>query len=765
MAQEHTLMEAPPQLPRYWHFLWMFFMQPVTLHYQLKACGIDNLNITGIAWWRQHKTVGVAYFSYMLRMHFVLMMVSLMAFLWVLLWGEIFHIPLDLRKAAIGVVIGTAAGIAGSVLVGVGFGLAFSMVVGVSLGVSFGGTGSLAVNFAIRVLDDVAVGVASGVSVGGALSVLMGLKWGVEPHASNGLFFCVCFGFVFGAVFGVAFSLAFGVAFLGAYYRLLLYPLELVCQLFVRHRNAQKSSGRFFSPLQYHDLAYLPYPFFAQQIVAIAQTEPRLAQRLIHAANRSAGQKRGGANALGELRAKELTALVADRGFAAIAECRGQWLPGLDNDSPLLTTLAQAARFMLAGVGALSPHISMQHLDAAAKQLQALENQLLTSKEPLARFLPPVLQTWSAVLEATRSEAAAKAQTMLPNPFVTGLPLSPSMAWGQAVFRGREILIEQVETLLADQQNTTSIALIGPRRCGKSSLLNMLRVMLPDTIVVLFDLQSNPVDTPTAFYEALAHTAREQAQRSHRLQLPELVFTTQNGQQKSPIEALKQWLDQLEQFSTQHRILICIDEFERLETLFPDQNRELLQLMGLFRATIQHGRRVRLLVAGAAPFDELGTLWNDHFINLREMRLGFLDEETVVQLLTKPIEEFPPGAISGELAHEIYRRSRGQPFLTQVYGYALVETLNRSKRKSATLDDIKQIEPELLSSYTYYFRGIWQEVPPEGQAALTALAHGEPMTLARETKRWLRRRMLVDDDGQLLVPLFGRWIREKDEMV
>jgi hypothetical protein len=25
--------------------------------------------------------------------------------------------------------------------------------------------------------------------------------------------------------------------------------------------------------------------------------------------------------------------------------------------------------------------------------------------------------------------------------------------------------------------------------------------------------------------------------------------------------------------------------------------------------------------------------------------------------------------------------------------------------------------------------------------------------------------MLVDDDGQLLVPLFGRWIRGKDKMV
>ena len=520
----------------------------------------------------------------------------------------------------------------------------------------------------------------------------------------------------------------------------------------------------------FHDLSYLPYPGLARHIVSAAASDPVLAQQAIRAANRSAGQKRAATNALAELQANELRALTSTARFATIAELQGQWLPGADNSSTLLTAFAACARFMQAGLGALSPHISLQHFNAAAQQLQALNNQLLTSQEPIARFIPPVLQTWREALETARTAAAAKAKDLLPNPFIAGTPISPDMSWGQAVFRGRETLIQQVETLLADQQNTTSIALIGPRRCGKSSLLNMLRVMLPDTIVVLFDLQANPVNTPAAFYQALAHTAQTQAQRSHRLSLPALTLKptpapTQDAQ-SAPIEALKQWLDQLEHFSTQHRILICIDEFERLETLFPaTEGRELLQLMGLFRATIQHGRRVRLLVAGAAPFDELGTLWNDHFINLREMRLGFLDQATSVALLTKPIPEFPDDAIPAELAQEIWLRSRGQPFLTQVYGYALVETLNRSKRKRATLDDLEQIEPELLSSYTYYFRGIWQEVPATGQAALTALANHEPITLEKETKRWLRRRMLVDDDGQLLVPLFGRWIREKDEMV
>src|ERR1035438_9634133 len=72
---------------------------------------------------------------------------------------------------------------------------------------------------------------------------------------------------------------------------------------------------------------------------------------------------------------------------------------------------------------------------------------------------------------------------------------------------------------------------------------------------------------------------------------------------------------------------------------------EFLQLMGLFRATIQHRRRVRLLVSGSAPFDELDRVWDDHFISARQIKLPFLDEPTAIGLLTQPDPGFPVDAI------------------------------------------------------------------------------------------------------------------------
>jgi len=113
-------------------------------------------------------------------------------------------------------------------------------------------------------------------------------------------------------------------------------------------------------------------------------------------------------------------------------------------------------------------------------------------------------------------------------------------------------------------------------------------------------------------------------------------------------------------------ILICIDEFERLARLLQSSGNELLQFMGLLRATIQHRRRVRLLVAGPAPFDELDALWNDHFINLREIRIGYLERATAVELLVRPIDEFPPETIPRAIAEAAVARSGGQPYLTRL---------------------------------------------------------------------------------------------------
>jgi hypothetical protein len=431
---------------------------------------------------------------------------------------------------------------------------------------------------------------------------------------------------------------------------------------------------------------------------------------------------------------------------------QGEWLPGVEGADALLLGVADAARFLQAAQHARQAHHRLKHLDNGATALQALENRLLAERSLLARALRPTLPAWRSALEDLRREAQAQASQQVPNPFRSGNALEPEA--GMDVFRGREGLVRQVESLLADAGNAASIALLGPRRCGKTSLLKMLPAFMPDAVVVLFDLQDNPVDSLPGLFAALD----SQARRDRQLDLPAL---DRQRLQTTPFETAKAWLDALEEALGARRLLLCIDEFERLEKLFPGEQRELLQLMGLLRATIQHKRRVRLLVSGAAPFEEWRTLWSDHFINVRHIPIGHLARDAALDLLIRPIEEFPPEALPLAVAEAIWGQCRGQPFLTQLYGTLWVNRLNETGQRTAGLEALEAVEQQVLQQGRYYFNDLHAKAAPAARTALEALAAGQTPVLEPPTRRWLERRLLLDAHGGLTIPVLGRWIREE----
>lgn len=411
---------------------------------------------------------------------------------------------------------------------------------------------------------------------------------------------------------------------------------------------------------------------------------------------------------------------------------------------------------MQAAYHASTPHHKLRHLEAANLLLQQLPNHIKPgSIYSIQEQTTDLIQSiWGQELNIRLQQARIEAANSLPNIFLTQ-PLNPED--GPELFLGREPLIRQLETILADPAQRNSIAVLGPRRCGKSSLLRMLPLKLPDAVPIFFDLQDNPASTPAQFYAAIASRVAEQARRERDLtQLPTLA-------PNPDITAFDNWLKQLDDALGQRRLLLCIDEFERLPDLFPDTTgarRDLLQFMGLLRATVQHRRNIRLLVAGVAPFDELdSTLWSDHFINLRELRVEHLDEASAVQLLSAPIPELR--AISPELARQVYARTGGQPLLLQLYGLMLVDRLNADRRTQATPEDLTEVDAQLREggNAVNHFRNLYSSAPPQAQHALLALAHGEPVTLSPATQRYLLRRCLITREGQPRIPVFFDWVR------
>ncbi|OQX25801.1 MAG: hypothetical protein BWK80_13785 [Desulfobacteraceae bacterium IS3] len=551
-------------------------------------------------------------------------------------------------------------------------------------------------------------------------------------------------------MFNLSAGLATASVFIIVNFRLPLYLLEALLQIFLyMSQKALKISTLSSVPVLYHELSYLPHPFLGSHILLNAETDPALVKRVLEACKIAPGQQRAGQFALAHLQAREQ---IQQQQFEQSLELKGQWLPGVEGAASSLLALREVARYLNSAEKSEIVHQRLQHLTQAETSLNSVKNQLLSDKSYLSHALRTTLPAWEKVIGDMRREAEKLAVNTLPNPFRAGDPLTQE--FGKDIFKGRTDIAKYIESLIADPSQRISLALLGPRRCGKTSLLNMLPEMLPDAVCVFFDLQDNPIDSPDSFFKALSQRAREQARRDRRLDLPLLPEGT-------PFESASEWLKQLDEIAGERRILICIDEFERLESTFPGTKRELLQLMGLFRATIQHRRKVRLLISGVAAFDELDSLWSDHFINLREVRIGHFDHETSLDLLTKPVPEFPTDAVPLEFAEKVFERTGGLPYLLQLYGSILIQHLNSDKRKHADMGDFKMVEERVLEQGIYYFRNTVNSAPDSAKEILLALSRtADAQTPDPQTRRWLQRRCLITEDGQLAIPVLGRWIRE-----
>jgi hypothetical protein len=98
----------------------------------------------------------------------------------------------------------------------------------------------------------------------------------------------------------------------------------------------------------------------------------------------------------------------------------------------------------------------------------------------------------------------------------------------------------------------------------------------------------------------------------------------------------------------------------------------------------------------------------------------------------------------------------------QLYGSLLVTRLNEEERRRAGLDDVPRVEEQALQQATYYLRNTYQEAPPAAQAALLDLAHDGTPHLDPTTRRWLRRRLLLTEEGRLSIPVLGAWLRAEE---
>ncbi|MEZ2248688.1 AAA family ATPase [Microcoleus sp.] len=380
----------------------------------------------------------------------------------------------------------------------------------------------------------------------------------------------------------------------------------------------------------------------------------------------------------------------------------------------------------------------------------------------------PVLVRWQRLIELEFEEQKKQSQDELLNPFQYGNPLRSDRA---NLFRGRQTFADEIVRLILDR-NRPTLVLHGPRRCGKTSFLYNLPRLLPSSLLpVYLDLQSSAITTDeAAFCQGLVRAIHRDS-RSQGIELP--ITPTRQEFLETPYIVLEDWLEQALPRLGERRLLLNLDEFEKIGIAIKEK-RLSLKLFDELRHLIQHYDSLAFLFSGVQTLDELGPNWSSYFISVVPLEMTYLEPDEAESLLTNPDPEFALHYDRG-IVDDIIQLTRCQPYLLQLLGSALVTQANLNHTQLVTPDLLQAAIPEAFTNGEPYFTNVWTEFTGNNPAEVIAgqefllelangLAPGHSQDLTDAAIRRLRRYHAIEqtDNGYVFeVPLLERWVRER----
>ncbi len=445
----------------------------------------------------------------------------------------------------------------------------------------------------------------------------------------------------------------------------------------------------------------------------------------------------------------------------------------------LFTLLQQTAKDTTAALQAGSSALRERGLKRLVDRLISLPTDLPgLGLEPQAviRWLPAI-KWWQHILELEIAEQQKTSQGELLNPFQFGNPLRPDRA---AIFKGRQDFADRLVRQILDR-NRPTLVLHGPRRAGKTSfLLNLPRLLPSDLVPIYLDMQQGSMTASEGDFCYGLVRAIDRDTRSQGLQLPPSPSRSDFAQR--PYPTLEDWLDLALPQLGERRLLLNLDEFEKIGSAIKD-NRISERLFDQLRSMIQHYDRLGFLFSGVQTLEELGPRWSNYFISVVPMEMHYLEPHEAEDLLTNPDPEFTLRYDAG-IVDEILRLTRCQPYLLQLVGSALVDRANRQQTQLATNTLLQAAIQDAFTNGEPYFTNIWTEftgtTPAEvtaGQQFLKALAQGNSLLVTDEISitsgtaelnaahRRLRRYHVIERiEGKIdkiEIPLFEQWVRER----
>jgi hypothetical protein len=407
-----------------------------------------------------------------------------------------------------------------------------------------------------------------------------------------------------------------------------------------------------------------------------------------------------------------------------------------------------------------------EKFDAKLTELFRSEN------EYISRFYS-IAKKWHQIIIEYTFELTKQTELRqeIDSPYIIGVPLTLQ----QEIFIGRDNIGVRIEQLLLDRRRPP-LLLYGQRRMGKTSLINNLGKLLPNSIIPIFvDLQGAP--TSASNYTGFLYNIARGMISSAKQQSVTLPPLTREALENDPFTCFDEWLDEVESTLGENTALLMLDEFEVLDGAISKGRFDEEDVLGMIRHLIQHRPRFKVMLAGSHTIEEYQR-WASYLINVQVVRISYLEEKEARQLIERPVADFTlryePDAVE-----YVLHLTRGHPFLVQLLCAEIVAYKNEQDpdvRRKASIDDVEAAIPSALSSGSFFFadiqnnqvdaagRNVLQLIGLQGEGAVvsksTILACPD---VVENTISLLLQRELIEDVGdgyRYQVELIRRWFAE-----
>jgi hypothetical protein len=304
------------------------------------------------------------------------------------------------------------------------------------------------------------------------------------------------------------------------------------------------------------------------------------------------------------------------------------------------------------------------------------------------------------------------------NPYIAGPPID-----NPDLFFGRVDFIDKILQGLPRNH----IALQGPRRSGKSSLLHQLaqrlRTMTDPTyyfVPVLFDCHQT--SEAAFFHDAMAALLETLRESAPTLTLPELTYRPRqvdytNLDFSHDLALILAALSQI--YPQEVRIILLLDEGDALNEYDRITQRKI-------RSLVSQHRAIKLLWAGTNIVTVASDPTSPWYNILLRRPLPPLSTADARQLITRPAAPlgytYQPAAVQ-----LILDRAEGQPYIIQYLCYHAVETMLAAQRSEIIAGDVAQAIAALeAETSTQDPTSVVYQTQPRPQAGLSLAETDEP---------------------------------------